>query len=99
MGGDQTTHEYLKSGQVLCTLANKIKPDSVKGVSKSNMPFNQMENIKKFLGAAREMGMPESSCFSTPDLYEEKNMSIVIQMLFALGGVVQAKVKTFHGPH
>lgn len=97
--GDQSTFEYLKNGQVLCHLANAIQPASVKGISKSNMPFNQMENIKKFLGAARALGMPESSCFSTPDLFEEKNMGIVIQMLFAFGGVVQAKVTTFKGPH
>lgn len=97
--GDQSTAEYLKSGQVLCHLVNAIQPASVKGISKSNMPFNQMENIKKFLGAARALGMPESSCFSTPDLFEEKNMGIVIQMLFAFGGVVQAKVTTFKGPH
>jgi len=97
--GDQTTAEYLKSGTVLCALANKIRPNSVTGVSKNKMPFNQMENISKFLAAARAMGMAESSLFSTPDLFEEKNMSIVITALFNFGGVVQTKVPEFSGPH
>merc|ERR1719145_165098 len=90
--------KWLKRGEGLCALANAIKPGSVTGVSNSSMPFNQMENIKKFLGMARGIGMNESSMFSTPDLFEEKNMAIVVTFLFAFGGFVQAKIPEYTGP-
>merc|ERR1719220_2901412 len=51
--GDQSMAEWLKSGVVLCALANAIKPGSATGVKDDDKPFNQMENIKKFLGMAR----------------------------------------------
>jgi len=96
--GEQSMAEWLKSGVVLCSLANHIKPESVKGVSESTMPFKQMENISKFLGMAREIGMAESSMFSTPDLFEEKNMAIVVTFLYNFGGVVQANLPEYNGP-
>jgi len=96
--GDQSMAEWLKSGVVLCALANAIKPGSATGVKDDGKPFNQMENIKKFLGMARGIGMNESSMFSTPDLFEEKNMAIVVTALFTFGGFVQAKVPEYTGP-
>jgi len=98
MKGDQTTAEWLKNGQVLCKLADKIKPGSSKGVTTSGMPFKQMENIKLFLGFARDLGMAESSLFSTLDLFEEKNMPVVLMSLNNLGGTIQTKVPEFKGP-
>ena len=35
------------------------------------------ENIKFFLRALREFGVPEFECFDTQDLYEEKNLDAV----------------------
>lgn len=96
--GEQSMAEWLKSGVVLCSLANNIKPGSVKGVNESTMPFKQMENISKFLGMARGIGMNESSMFSTPDLFEEKNMAIVVTFLYTFGGVVQANLPEYTGP-
>merc|ERR1712050_210301 len=34
-------------------------------------------------------GVPESAMFSTPDLYEAKNLGSVVSSIFMLGGVVQ----------
>jgi len=96
--GEQSMAEWLKSGVVLCSLANNIVPGSVSGVNESSMPFKQMENISKFLKMARDIGMKESSMFSTPDLFEEKNMAIVVTFLYTFGGVVQANLPEYTGP-
>merc|ERR1711992_217773 len=98
--GEQTMAEWLKNGQVLCKVANAIQPGSISCVHTGSMPFKQMENISQFLSYARGLGMTESSVFSTPDLFEEKNMSIVVTALFTFGGVVQAKAEEigFTGP-
>merc|ERR1740116_186491 len=96
--GEQSMAEWLKSGVVLCSLANNIQPGSVKKVNESSMPFKQMENISFFLGMARDIGMNESSMFSTPDLFEEKNMAIVVTFLYTFGGYVQSNVPEYAGP-
>lgn len=96
--GDQSVHEWLKSGQVLCHLLNAIKPGTVKKVNTMNAPFKQMENITYFMDGARGLGVPEFAMFGTPDLYEEKNMDSVTKCLFTLGGAVQTHVPEFSGP-
>lgn len=95
---DKTTAEWLHDGRVLCELANKIKPGSVKKINTSAMPFKQMENITFFMNVARELGVPEMSMFGTPDLYEEKNMGSVIQAIYTLGGAIQVSCPEFDGP-
>lgn len=87
--GYQSAHAWLKSGEVLCKLANAIAPGIVKNINTMNTPFKQMENIKNFMDAARELGVSEASMFGVPDLYEEKNMGTVMQSLYAFGGAVQ----------
>ena len=62
----------LKDGQVLCRLINSIKPNSVRKIETSQMPFKQMENISNFLKASRTVGIAEYELFETVDLYEEK---------------------------
>eukprot|EP00434_Breviolum_minutum_P007345 symbB.v1.2.006485.t1/scaffold361.1/size299464/8 len=64
-------------GIILCNLVNAIQPGLVRTVNQQNVPFKQMENITKFLNAARDLGLPESSMFDTSDLYEEKNLDSV----------------------
>uniref|UniRef100_A0A7S4RVI9 Calponin-homology (CH) domain-containing protein n=1 Tax=Alexandrium monilatum TaxID=311494 RepID=A0A7S4RVI9_9DINO len=96
--GDQTFAEWLKNGQVLCKLANAIRPAIVKKVNSSQMPFKQMENITFFMNAARELGVPESAMFGTPDLFEEKNMGSVVNCIYTLGGAIQVTCPDFAGP-
>lgn len=90
---------WLKDGQVLCKLVNTIKPGIVKKVNTSKLAFKQMENITFFTHAARELGVPESATFSTPDLYEEKNVLSVLNCIYLLGGAVQVSCPEFEGPH
>jgi hypothetical protein len=96
--GNQSVHEWLKSGQVLCHLLNAIKPGTVEKVNTMNAPFKQMENISFFMKGARGLGVPEYAMFGVPDLYEEKNMDSVTKCLFFLGGAVQKSVPGFRGP-
>eukprot|EP00435_Cladocopium_sp_Y103_P030649 s1754_g7.t1 len=96
--GDTTVAEWLKSGIILCNLVNAIQPGLIRTVNQQNVPFKQMENITKFLNAARDLGLPESSMFDTPDLYEEKNVDSVITCIYALGGAVQTVCPEFTGP-
>lgn len=76
--------EWLKSGVVLCNLANKILPGSATGFKQSSMPFVQMENINRALEAFRRIGVQDTEMFMTVDLFEAKNMTAVLLTLSAL---------------
>ena len=48
--------------------------------------------------ACREIGVSEHDLFETVDLYEEKDLNVVVQCIFALGRTVQARVPEYTGP-
>lgn len=73
--------DELRDGRRLCLLINGIKPGSVKRVNASKMPFKQMENISSFLKACRSVGVPEYSLFETVDLFELKDLGLVVKCL------------------
>ena len=87
---------WLKSGVVLCNLANCLKPGLVAKVSEVQKPFKQMENISAYLEACGEYGVPAQDNFLTVDLFEGKNMGAVVRNLHSLGRVAQAH--GFQGP-
>jgi transgelin len=89
----------LRDGTRLCRLVNTIAPNSVKKVNASAMPFKQMENISNFLKACRALGVAEHSVFETVDLFEGKDVGLVVRCLFALGSAIQCSVPAFAGPH
>jgi len=96
---NQTMAEYLRDGQVLCALANAVKPGSIRKVNSSKMNFKQMENITHFIKAARDLGVPEGSLFGTSDLYEAKNMVSVFRCVYVFAGVIQVVCPEFSGPY
>ena len=49
------THILLFLRQVLCALANGLKPGSIPDVSKGSNAFIQMQNIDKFLKTCRNV--------------------------------------------
>jgi hypothetical protein len=49
----------LKSGVILCNLANVISPGAIKNINKQKFPFKQMENLSFFLQAVRDYGVSE----------------------------------------
>lgn len=81
----------LKDGTTLCKLANGIKPGTIKKINSSKLAFKQMENVTFFLKACRKFGVPESSLFETVDLYELKDLGLVLQCIFGLGETVRGK--------
>nr|XP_002129393.1 myophilin-like [Ciona intestinalis] len=83
--------ENLKNGIILCKLANKLVPKSVKKISDSNMPFKLMENIQNFLTMVENYGVPKTDLFQTVDLFEASNIPAVTATLFALGRVCHSK--------
>lgn len=71
--------EELRNGRRLCLLINAIKPGAVRRVNDSRMPFKQMENISNFLKACRAVGVAEHSLFETVDLFEGKDLGLVVR--------------------
>ena len=83
-GEGTSLQEELKSGVVLCQLANSIKPGCCKNPSTMSQPFKQMENIGSYLAACTSLGITGPQQFQTIDLYENKDMNSVLMNLNAL---------------
>ncbi|XP_015748644.1 PREDICTED: myophilin-like, partial [Acropora digitifera] len=66
---------------IVCRLANKIQPGSIKKINKMKTPFMMMENIGWFSDFVRAFGVQPEYGFVTVDLFEKQN---VIQVLIAL---------------
>lgn len=96
--GEHSFGEALQDGQILCKLINNIKPGTVKKIHKMKMPFMQMENISFFLQGARSIGLADHDCFETVDLYEQKDLGVVVSCLHAFGRAVQKNIKDWQGP-
>jgi len=86
----------LKNGQILCELVNKLQPGSVKKVNTMNAPFKQRENIEMYLKGCEAYGLVAQDLFQVNDLYENKNLYMVVDNLYAVGGLAQRN--GFDGP-
>lgn len=71
----------LKNGEILCRLANILRPGSIKSINKATLAFKQMENINFFLDFARNIGVRGDDLFQTVALFEGSNMTQVLQTL------------------
>eukprot|EP00026_Physarum_polycephalum_P006699 Phypoly_transcript_06750.p1 GENE.Phypoly_transcript_06750~~Phypoly_transcript_06750.p1 ORF type:complete len:496 (+),score=86.72 Phypoly_transcript_06750:172-1659(+) len=87
----------LKSGIVLCKLANKIKPGVVRNINTKTIAVCERENIKSYIRACTEIGVPNDELFDVGDLHDKKSINAVIVSIYALGRVVQT-LPTFSGP-
>lgn len=88
--------EVLKDGEQLCHLINILEPGTIKKVNTMKAPFKQRENLEMFLKGCEAYGMKGQDQFQVNDLYENKNLYMVVDCLHALGGLAQKK--HFHGP-
>jgi len=79
-----TLQEALKDGVILADLANSIQSGLVTGVKHATLAFKQMENIGKFLSALPSLGIKVTDSFMTVDLYEGKNIPLVIDTILVL---------------
>merc|ERR1719383_877995 len=98
-GGVKDSLEFgaiLKDGSVLCKLINRLKPGSVKKINTMNAPFKQRENIEFFLKGCEAYGLKSQDLFQVNDLYECKNLYMIVDCLYALGGMAQKR--GFDGP-
>ena len=55
----------------------------------------QMENIEVFLKACENYGVPSNSLFPTADLFEGRNMAMVISTILQLGSEVRNRSQLF----
>ena len=94
---EDTLHLWLKSGELLCEVLNRVMPGTIRKVTTSAMPFKQMENIAYYVEACASLGVPSQDLFQTVDLYEAKDMRAVVRNIHSLGRVVQ-RLESFEGP-
>lgn len=94
---DQVEFQALfKDGSLLCKLINALNPGSVKKINTMNAPFKQRENIEMYLKGCESYGLKPQDLFQVNDLYESKNLYMVVDNLYALGGLAQRN--GFNGP-
>ena len=97
----------LQNGVVLCNLANKIRPNSIRRVSLVGLSdkqinvgpvFLERENVSGFIAFARSIGCPEMDLFCVSDLYELKNFKKVCMCILSVGRY-SAQLPEFEGPY
>jgi len=88
--------QALKDGKALCNLLNALQPGLVKKINTMNAPFKQRENIEFFLKGCEAYGLKSQDLFQVNDLYECKNLYMIVDCLYALGGMAQKR--GFEGP-
>ncbi|XP_019929282.1 calponin-2 isoform X2 [Magallana gigas] len=104
--GSMTVEKNLKDGILLIKLLQKLYdgtpnlPPECNNIklkyNTSTAPFKQMENIELFLKGANAYGVPDNSLFQTVDLYEGRNMAMVIATILQVG--TEAQRNSFNGP-
>lgn len=50
----------------------------------SSLAFKQMENISGFLRGCRAVGVQEFEVFETADLYDQKNIDLVVSQVLGI---------------
>lgn len=86
---------HLKSGRVLCKIANVILPGSVKKIHAEKIHLKEMENIQSFLKAAGGIGVSKGELFSVDDLYHANNLQAVLKTLVAISVVTNNNRKRY----
>jgi len=80
--------ETLQDGSVLCELVKRLRPSYIAEIYHGNQPFKQMENVTRFINAARKLGVAEADLFTTVALFELKNLGQVVSCILALKRVI-----------
>jgi len=77
--------EALLSGERLCKIFNAWKPGTIKGVNTgSKFAAMHRENISNYLKACAQMSFNKAHLFDTADLYDGKNMPLVVENLMEI---------------
>jgi len=89
LGAELSFGDALKDGVILAKTINSLKPGTIRQINASKMPFKQMENISNFLKACRVIGVNEFDLFETVDLFELKDVGLVVNCIHSLGRASQ----------
>jgi len=82
---EKVLQEALKSGERLCTAINKVSgAQLVKTINKQKMAAMQRENLAAYIRACSAMSFNKANLFETSDLFEGKNMVLVINNIYEL---------------
>jgi hypothetical protein len=89
-------HQWLRTGEVLCRLANVILNASpnpnirITTIARSSdTVLQQRENGRRFVDICKALGVAEQDTFAPGDLFEGTNMRAVLNCVYCLGGVLQ----------
>mmetsp|Transcript_17439 Transcript_17439/g.27274 ORF Transcript_17439/g.27274 Transcript_17439/m.27274 type:complete len:605 (-) Transcript_17439:14-1828(-) len=85
--------DVLKSGVVLCRLVNALQAGLVARVHESKIAFKQIENIGNYIKACSALGLSRMDSFDVPDLFDEKNMTLVVEQIARLARYVNNILK------
>lgn len=84
----ETFEDSLRDGILLCKLMNKLKPGIIQKISVSGGDYKMMDNISQFQRAATYWGVGEVDLFNANDLWDQKNIALVTQTIFAVARAV-----------
>jgi len=89
--------QSTRDGILLCKLINNIVPGSVPRINLQNTAFAQRENISNFIAGCKKLGLKETQCFVTNDLFENQQIRTVAITLYWLGRAARA-MPGYRGP-
>lgn len=82
-----------QDGVLLCRALNILQPGSVAAnlIYEGKMAFKQLENLHYYLKGVTAYGVGSSDLFDTSDLFEEKNVNMVLTHINALAKLAETK--------
>lgn len=96
--GGQSCYAFLKSGVILCKLANSIQPMIVPSVYEGALPYRQMENIGSYIRGCQQWGLRDEELFETADLFAERNLNSVVNHIHVLAHWLTKRPEGWNGP-
>ena len=94
--GQLTMHQWLRTGETLCRMANVILNASpnpnirITTIAKSSdTVIQQRENGRRFVDICKALGVSEADTFTPGDLFDGMNMRAVLNCVLCLGGILQ----------
>jgi len=81
---EESLQESLKNGERLCKALNLVYPATIPKISTSAVVFSQRENVSNYVKGCGRLGFNKSNLFEVADLFDNKNMTKVIENLYEL---------------
>jgi len=86
--------DHLRSGVVLCEIANAIQAEALAKIDSSSLTYRQMENHHRFLTAIKAWGVPAQDCYDVTALCsnvrDARQTRQVVHTLYALNAILQS---------